>query len=524
MTIQQISAEELCTRFSSNSEFALIDVREEGVFTHAHLLAASNLPLSRLELLIEDAVPRGHTEIILCDESTASQATLILNDLGYENITMLSGGLSAWALNGGKLFSGVNVPGKAFGEYIEHARQTPALTAAELKVLLESANPPVLLDTRTPEEHRSYCIPGALSCPNGELVYRALHAIESPDQLVVAHCAGRTRSIIGAQTLIDAGLPNPVCSLENGTLAWVFEGHDLERNANRPLPVPGSDDRHTGLASAKSLRERHQITVIELATLEQWRLDAERTVYVVDVRSAEEFVKRTLPGARHIPGGQLVQNVERYLVTRLARVVLFDTDGVRATASAAWLKQMGWSDVSTLTLEGTHPALAASIPSTEPGPPTVDGAALENILTSKTGIAVDVRSSVEYRRGHVPGAWFFTRARFAQDYPRLPKTTDVVLIADDLGYAALVIAELEAHGRRVWMLEGAMTTWKRSGRSVETGASFLASEPDDVHLDADDFDDPVIQAREGRAYLEWEIGLVHQLEGDPGAPYAQAKG
>ena len=120
----------------------------------------------------------------------------------------------------------------------------------------------------------------------------------------------------------------------------------------------------------------------------------------------------------------------------------------------------------------------------------------------------------------MPGAWFFTRSRLEEDYQRLPGSTDIVLIADDPNYAALIITDLESRGRRVWLLAGGMTAWQRSGRAVESGASHLASEPDDVHLDADDFDDPAIQAREGRGYLEWEIGLVHQLEGDPGASYA----
>ena len=520
MELTRINVDELRARFTTEDEFALIDTREEGSFTRAHLLAASNLPLSRLELLMEEAVPRVQTEIVVCDESTAPRAVQTLQDLGYENISVLAGGLSGWSLSGGKLFSGVNVPGKAFGEYIEESRGTPKLTAAELKTLLDGDNPPVLIDTRTPEEHRSYCIPGALSCPNGELVLRALHAINSPERLVVAHCAGRTRSIIGAQTLIDAGLPNPVRSLENGTLAWVFEDYALETDANRPLPMPGNNDHAVGLASAKRLRERHDVGVIQLPTLEDWRHDAERTVYVIDVRSAEEFSKRTLPGARHVPGGQLVQSVDSYLVTRGARVVLFDTDGVRASASGAWLKQMGWSEVHTLTLDATDASLSPPRPAAEPGPPTLDGAALENILAGETGIAVDIRSSVQYRRGHVPGAWFLTRARLDEDYLRLPGATDIVLIADEPDYASLVIADLESRGRRVWLLEGAMNAWQRSGRTVETGMRFLASEPDDVHLDADDFDDPAIQAREGRAYLEWEIGLVHQLEGDPGAPYA----
>ena len=215
-----------------------------------------------------------------------------------------------------------------------------------------------------------------------------------------------------------------------------------------------------------------------------------------------------------------MQNVERYLVTRGARVVLFDTDGVRACTSATWLAQMGWGDVHTLTLDHDHPALTPPAPAVEPGLPTVDGAALENILAENTGIVVDIRTSVQYRRGHVPGAWFLTRARLDEDYPRLPGATDIVLIADDPDYATLIIADLESRGRRVWMLDGEMQAWQRSGRPVESGASFLASEPDDIHLDPDDFDDPAAQVREGRAYLEWEIGLVHQLAGDPGASYA----
>jgi hypothetical protein len=33
------------------------------------------------------------------------------------------------------------------------------------------------------------------------------------------NCAGRTRSIIGTQSLINAGVPNPVTALRNG-IPW----------------------------------------------------------------------------------------------------------------------------------------------------------------------------------------------------------------------------------------------------------------------------------------------------------------
>ena len=137
-----------------------------------------------------------------------------------------------------------------------------------------------------------------------------------------------------------------------------------------------------------------------------------------------------------------------------------------ASASGAWLKQMGFEEVHTLTLDTADSSLAPPPPTDESGPSTVDGAALENILAGETGIAVDIRTSVQYRRGHVPGAWFLTRARMDEDYLHLPSATDIVLIADEPDYTALVITDLESRGRRVWLLEGAMNAWRRSGREA----------------------------------------------------------
>ena len=50
-----------------------------------------------------------------------------------------------------------------------------------------------------------------------------------PETLVVVNCAGRTRSIIGAQSLINAGIPNKVVALKNGTMGWHLAGLELER-------------------------------------------------------------------------------------------------------------------------------------------------------------------------------------------------------------------------------------------------------------------------------------------------------
>ena len=49
-------------------ELALIDVREELIFSQNHLLWARNVPLSRLELRFARLVPRKTTRIVLIDD------------------------------------------------------------------------------------------------------------------------------------------------------------------------------------------------------------------------------------------------------------------------------------------------------------------------------------------------------------------------------------------------------------------------------------------------------------------------
>ena len=56
----------------------------------------------------------------------------ILAAAGYTDISYLQGGVAAWEKAGLELFSGVNVPSKAFGEHIEHACHTPSVSAEEL--------------------------------------------------------------------------------------------------------------------------------------------------------------------------------------------------------------------------------------------------------------------------------------------------------------------------------------------------------------------------------------------------------
>src|SRR5690606_18054832 len=134
------------------------------------------------------------------DDGLAIAATRLLHDHGYHNVAVLKGGQASWTLAGYPVYSGVFVPSKAFGEIVEHHYQTPHISARELNSWREKNNV-LILDSRTLEEFTRMSIPGARSCPGAELVARAY---EHPSPIVV-NCAGRTRSIIGAQSLINAG-------------------------------------------------------------------------------------------------------------------------------------------------------------------------------------------------------------------------------------------------------------------------------------------------------------------------------
>ena len=343
---QQITVDSFRTLFGIDEEFAVIDPRPRERFVQNHLLAASNLTADRFDAELAWRIPRKQTRCVLVDDGggEAAAAATKMAALGYDQVEILAGGIDAWRASGAPVFSGSSVPGKAFGEFIEQSCATPSITAAEFARRREAEQAPLLIDSRTREEHESYCVPGALLCPGAELMYRVLpQAVEGRD--IVVHCGGRTRSIIGAQTLIDAGLQN-VYALENGTMAWQFEGFELERGNDAALPPPtpaqlgAIQDRARDMAEAWYIDRVSSIPAQEV-----------RSRYLIDVRSRDEYEGGHIRGSLHVPGGHLLQNVDRYLLVRNAIVILIDGDRVRAITTAIWLRRMGWRRVFVFSLD-----------------------------------------------------------------------------------------------------------------------------------------------------------------------------
>ncbi|MCC6195129.1 MAG: sulfurtransferase [Burkholderiales bacterium] len=422
-------------------ELALLDVREAGQFAEAHLFSAIPLPYSRLELDVGRLVPRPATRIVLCDDGddVGTRAARRLAALGHTDVSLLAGGPEAWRRSGCPIFQGVNTVSKAFGEMVEHRHATPHIRPGELHERMARGDDVVIVDGRPLDEYRKMSIPGAISCPNGELALRIGTLAPDPATTIVVNCAGRTRSLIGAQSLRDLGLANPVYALENGTQGWFLAGYALEHGAGRT-----ADDAVPPPATLAALRERtealmqrHGVPTVDAGMVETWRADPSRTTYVVDVRTAAEFAADGIPGSVHAPGGQLVQATDQWLGVRRARVVLLNQDGVRAGVIARWLRAMGHDAV--VLAAGAERELRIS-PSHAVAPPPLPVVPFARIANARV---IDLRASVAHRRGHPPGAVWSTRARIAR---AAAGATAVALLADDPGIAAVAATDLREAG------------------------------------------------------------------------------
>ena len=519
--VKRIDAAALKAALHDGGEIALLDAREEVPFDARHLLMASCVPLSRLELLVDSCVPRRSARVVWCDDGDglAARAASRMSALGYTDVAVLDGGIKAWEAAGFAIYSGVHVPSKAFAEVVEHEAGTPWITAQELKGLIDSGADIALFDSRSYEEYHENSIPTAVSVPGAELVYRFGDLVPSSATMVIVNCGGRTRSIIGAQSLINAGVPNKVVSLRNGTQDWHLAGFTVLKGATARPPATSASARAAARARVDRVAERFGIARIDAATLSRWRAEADkRTLYVFDVRTPEEYAAGHVPGMKNVAGGQLVQETDRHAATWGARVVLVDDDGVRAVMTAHWMKQMGW-DAAAMTLDmgaegserGTWRPRALGLDG--PAVPVIDAGSLRKRIEGGGAVVIDVDWSRDYRAGHIPGAWYGIRARLDEVRQKLPPSDAVIFTSADGVLARVAAADWAGVSPTpVFALNGGTAAWRAAGFPLEQGATRLACEPDDIRLRAREQGANIEEAM--RAYLDWEINLAAQMKAD----------
>lgn len=518
--IKRMTAADLKAALHDGGEIALLDAREQAVFNGRSLLMAACAPLSRLELLIDDMVPRRDARVVWCDDGERDAAGLGLGEkaarrmaaLGYEDVSVLEGGIGAWEAAGFTVYSGVHVPSKAFAEVVEHEAGTPHISAEELKAMIDRGEDIAIFDTRSYEEFHANSIPGAVSAPGAELVYRFDDLAPSKDTLVVVNCGGRTRSIIGAQALINAGVPNKVVSLKNGTQDWHLAGYEIVVGATSRVSEISDAAKAAARAYGDQVARLAGVREIGAVELAAWLGEPDRTLYLIDVRTPEEYAAGHVPIARNVPGGQLVQETDSHMATWGARVVLFDDDGVRAGITASWMLQMGWEAVvmrnataGGALATGGHTAMTLGLAGLDVE--TVTPSALQALLAKNAATVIDVGMSRAYKAGHIPGAWYAIRGRLDVDFGNVSAQGRIVFTSEDG-----VLAKFAAAEQGGAALEGGTAAWRSAGLEMVQGFERMASKPEDVRLAARE--DPENVEAAMRAYLAWEINLVNQMAAD----------
>ena len=522
--VDYIEASALKEELANAGELALLDVREQGQYGEGHPFHAVNLAYSRLEFEARRLLPNPAVQIVLvddgCGDTLALRAAHRLQAMGYVNVRVLKDGTHGWRAAGYTLFKGVYVPSKTFGELVEIQCHTPRITAKDLNAMIQRGDDIIVLDGRPRSEYAKMTIPGAVCCPNAELAYRLHRLVPEASTTVVVNCAGRTRSIIGAQSLINLTTRPRIFALENGTQGWFLNDFPLELNSDRRYPEVSAADGPLADVRQKAadLAQAWGVKRITADQFRLWRLDPTRSTYFFDIRTPEEFAGKPSPGALHAEGGQLVQATDLYVGVLHARIVLFDTDGIRAPLIGSWLAQMGYETCllpseEALSAEEIKPLHddklnTTLLPELKPD----EYCALDCVV-----ITIDLRSSMAFRAGHIRGSVWSTRSRLracvdAQSALMGQASAPIVLVASHPGIAALAASELSGQQlQRSRCIIADSATLARFGPNIDSTPDHPANADclDYLFFVHDRHNGNKLAATQ---YLQWEQNLVSQLD------------
>lgn len=515
-----ISCEDLAGLMDSDQLYAVFDVRERGEYNECQIANSTSLPRSQIEFRVAGLVPERNVPIVVYDDGDARAplAAATLLQLGYEKISILDGGLSAWQSEGRPTVSGVNVPSKAFGEKVHHERSVPDLSPEELKALKERSAALVILDVRTPEEYGRFCIPDGINVPGGDLILWAEELKRQKDAMVIVNCAGRTRSIIGTAGLRRLGLDN-VRALRNGTMGWVLAGFELENKPERTAPAAPAKGAEAAAAIARRIAEEEKIAWISPEELSRLVSLQGALNYLIDVRSEIEYAGGRVPGSLNVPGGQAVQRADDFIAVRNAKIVFISSESARAVMAAYWYGQMGFPNVAVL--QGGLRAWSENGGKIEAGvlriaplgfeaakraARFIDAGALERKTRDSSVLILDVGSSLDFEAAHVPGAKWISRGwlelRLPEQYA--DQTQPIVLTCVDARQSTLAARTLGDMGYAdVSVLDSGVHAWSSAGFPVERGADACLVDPNDVVLS------PSIRGtkEDMQRYLDWELRL-----------------
>jgi rhodanese-related sulfurtransferase len=365
-------------------------------------------------------------------------------------------------------------------------------------------------------------IPTAVSVPGAELVLRIRKLAPRPETQIIVNCAGRTRSIIGTQSLINAGIPNPVAALRNGTIGWKLAHQELTHGALDQFDEVDETTRTLAARDSRLVADRAGVSRLSRQALITLSNSQGGTWYRFDVRTPEEFIAGHIPDFLNAPGGQLVQETDMFAPVRGANIVLVDDDGTRANMTASWLAQMGWrvsviDGLSPSDFSATGPS-NKTIPASSPVPDSAFLSATDlydrySEVSSGSLIVLDLAKAAQYSREHIAGSWYALRSDLQAALDNTPSAASYVLTSPDGVLARFAFNDIRGLTTKpVYLLRGGTLAWQAMGLPLSSNDTRFASVPIDRYQRP--YEGNEAPASAIQAYLDWEYGLVEQLGRD----------
>lgn len=514
-----IDADQLRDELAHGSNFAFIDVNERGEYIVGHIPSAVNIERGTFDDRLSTLVPGKDTQLLLtcADGRRSTSAARVASQLGYTKIAVLSGGNAGWIAAGHELEFGDNTFGKRYGEQVL-AQSGVELVSPEELDSLQQAGDVVIFDVRMEHEYLDEGhLQGAINTPGAHVApyVFALRENAESDFTVVLNCAGRTRSIIAAEKLMQLGVEN-VVALRNGTMAWLLADRELNVGHTATRSIDVSAQAQTSLREAvQQLAATEGVPSISVADLHR-SLDERQPIFVLDVRSREEAEQNILPGAQWCPEGQLTNFLDNFVAVRDATIVCYSNNQTRAILSARTLRGMGCPNA--VWLEGGFDAwVAAGNPATQlPAAPEWDDPSfieVESLGEELPHEVVDIRRMSAFMSGHIPGSVYIPHGLLEFDAPaRITAGAPVLVISDDPRQARRAIATVSNLGfKSVHALSGGISAWEESGRETATGMGDNTIDLIAAREEADLVGHGPLELRRDRAdmerYLRWEIEL-----------------
>lgn len=298
-------------------------------------------------------------------------------------------------------------------------------------------------------------------------------------------------------------------------MGWVLAGYQLETTPDRPNAKLENDDQ--ALAAAVRIAAEENL---EWTTAEELSSPADGVNYLIDVRSEPEFNSGHIEGSINVPGGQAVQRADDFVPVRHGRIVFVSNRSARAVMAAYWYRQMGFKNVRVLqggldawkasarpVVSGAEGRAPLGFESAQRSARLIDPVELRTLITERASI-LDVGSSLDFEKAHIPGAKWISRGWIELKLPELfsDRAQRLVLTCAEGRQSIFAARQLAQAGYGdVLVLDGGVRRWLAAGLETAAGLDDCLVKPNDVVLS------PSIRGskQDMLDYLNWELKLKH---------------